>query len=35
MVYKSIQAHSKIVEKKCELNSAQLGMLHEIETTQA
>jgi DNA-binding MarR family transcriptional regulator len=33
MVYKSIQAHSKIVEKKCGLSSAQLGMLHEIDTT--
>jgi len=33
MVYKSIQAHSKIVEKKCGLSSAQLGMLHEIDAT--
>lgn len=33
MVYKSIQAHSKIVEKNCGLSSAQLGMLHEIDAT--
>lgn len=33
MVYKSVQAHSKVVEKQCGLSSAQLGMLNEISTT--
>ncbi len=33
MVYKSIQAHSKIVEKQCGLSSAQLGMLYEVNMT--
>jgi len=33
MVYRAIQAHSKIVEKQCGLTSAQLGMLYEIGAT--
>jgi len=33
MVYKSVQAHSKTVEKQCGLSSAQLGMLYEIAQT--
>lgn len=33
MIYKSIQAHSKSVEKQCGLSSAQLSMLFEINQT--
>jgi DNA-binding MarR family transcriptional regulator len=33
IIFKSIQAHSKIVEKACGLSSAQLWMLYEVAET--